>query len=284
MKKTTASLLAGIAGLALSTASVNAQILMFENWNDAPLGDIHPTSGSGYTGAWSNIGFNALWPGGHTSVQPVNSLAEIRTDSNNLFGRGTDNQVLFLDAAAGINMNFSMPTGVQVATLSYEMYVTGFHSVGTSRLTTRFYDEGGGTIINHGLQRRTASSADFRFRNEAERFDLNTTYRFEVVVNNSENTINVGGPDGAHDIDSGMTAVWVNGSLSTIYNYGQTANSVRGDIGRIAMETFTDNTWSAYVDEVSIREGAFVIPEPSTYALIFGLLALSGAAYVRRRK
>ncbi len=258
---------------------------MLETWDAAPLGDIHPDTGSGYTGNWSEVGFHGVWPDGHPDISDAiapGSIAEIRTDDGNIFGRGTANQVLYLERAAGIQFTLNMPSGIDVATFSQRFYVTEFTSGVTDRLTNRFFTADG-TAIVHGLQ--ATSSTDFRIRNEdPDRFDIQTVYHFDVIMNNSPDTITYDTPAGLQSLDSGMTAAWVDGELSTVYNFGRTEDLPPGEFTSFVMETFSNNIWSAYVDNVALTEGAFVIPEPSTYALLFGLGTLGAVVFLRRRR
>ena len=258
------------------TAASQAQFgnIMLENWDAGPIGDLQT---SGYTGAWDSVGFHPSWPEG--SAGGLNGIAEIRTDSDNLFNRGTSNQILLLEEAAGFNFNFTMPSGIEVATLSYETYVLGFTSGYTDRLTKRFF-VGGDTAINHGFQ--NTSDTEFRVRNEdPDRFDLDTFYHFDVIVNNSPDTITYAGGE---TLDPGLTAVWVNGNLSAVYDFGRTGGLGAGELDSFTMETFSNNPWSAFYDNIAITEGAFVIPEPSTYALFFGLGVLGLASFLRRHR
>lgn len=271
--------------LAFGATSAHAQFgnVMLENWDAAPLGDIHPDTGSGYTGNWSSVGFHSTWPDGHSSIAPAGSIAEIRTDDSNIFGRGTGNHVLYMENAAGLVFTLNMPSGIEVATLSYETQVIDFMPDATNRLTNRFFTAEG-TAINHGLQR--LNDQEFRFRNEADSFALGELFHFDVIVNNSADTINYNSPDGTSSLDPGMTAVWADGVLSTVYDFGRDTDPALppGEFTSFVMETFSNNPWTAYYDNVAVTEGTFVIPEPSTYALIFGIGALGAVLWIRRRR
>ncbi len=274
-----------IASAAIGFGSAaNAQFgnVMLENWDAAPTGGLQTT---GYTGAWDSVSFHSTWPNGNISGVTLDSIAEIRTDDANVFGKGTSNQILFLNEASGLSFSFAMPSGVEVATLSYKSIVTGFASdpdvTITNRFTKRFFDSEGDTAINYGLQR--VNDQEYRLRNEAERYDVGQVYHFDAIVNNSADTITFNTPAGQASLDSGMTGVWLDGEFNLAYSFGRNATAP-GDLTSFVMETFSNNPWSALYDEVAITEGAFVIPEPSTYALLFGLGVLGTALVIRRRR
>ncbi len=266
--------------------------LMLDNFNHAPLGDLDPDTYTN-TAPWTSVSQHSTWPDGNffsdgERQASVEAVAQIRTDSANSFGRGTTNQILALEEAAGISFNFSMPSGVQVATFSLDTIVTGYaHDPDnpdftfTNRLTNRFFTDDG-TAINLGLQR--VNDETYRARNEEDRFDVGGLYHFDLVVNNSAETITYDAPGGTADLDPGMSALWANGELSSVYAFGRTADLPPGDFTTFTMETFSNNPWSAEFDNVALTEGAYVIPEPSTVALLMGVAALGGALFIRRRR
>ena len=110
----------------------------------------------------------------------------------------------------------------------------------------------------------------------------------------ANSTIDFGAAIGATTISFGNSAStsWTAGRTLTIANY----NSASGDQlrvgttnGGLTAQQLSQITFSGFLPGAAISAGGYLtpgaaIPEPSTYAAIFGAMALLFARYSRRRR
>jgi hypothetical protein len=300
MYKTLTSL-AALTGLALASspaafAQLHSNLVLdgfttvfHENFNSAPTGLIADTN---YRGDW------AVFTGG-TGTGGRDPLA-IVADTNNFFGAGTSNQVLRSDGAKGWTLTFNIPEYAQqtVAAFSFDMRHLGYPVLNssatgtneTNRLTTRFFTaEGGlgGAPLNFGLQHTTTPTdgvtpPNYRVRDEAatnRTANPNEIVHFDVIVNNSTETFFFN--NGAKSLAPGQSAVWINGvEAVSSYAFGATAGIGGQTLKSFDIRSFSNNPWAAEFDNFAVS----AVPEPTTYALLFGLGALGFAAYRRLRR
>lgn len=106
-----------------------------------------------------------------------------------------------------------------------------------------------------------------------------------VWIINTPNTFSVIGDTGRSIVLSGTsTYQYFSFDITTpIHDF----INARGDASNFYIELYNmgrDNVWTApYIGNISLTATSVAIPEPSTYAAIFGTVVLGFAAYKRRR-
>jgi hypothetical protein len=284
--KTLLSRSISFGGIALVAVlpSVSAQVLDIsriiaqDDFNSYSLGS-RPT-------AMTN-GLNMLWN------------PEIVADSSNLFGGGTDNRFLSVYKTRHISLPFALGAdSAPVVRVSFDMVFRNnpadtFNGtpVGTDaqwmgidfRSGTDSLPES--TTRSHITQFTPFNTNTRGTPTIVSAGNLNAAIQFDLFLNNTNADIVHLAPDGLTEVTllAQNSSIWTNGSV-LVANFvnARTAGTVDRPIHTILFQIDSNTTRivSFDLDNVVIY-GA--IPEPSTCALFFGLIALGGAAIRRRR-
>jgi hypothetical protein len=278
------SLLAGLGAFAALSASLSAQVLDLSR--SIAADDFNAYDPGTRPPAMTN-GTNMLWS------------PEIVQDTGNLFGTGTDNRFLSVYKTRHINLPFFLGAeATPVIRVSFDIIFRNNPA-----------DTFNGTAIGTDAQ---WMGIDFRSQNDANDanvrsqitqftpFDgqtrgtvpnvsagsLNEVIRMDLFLNNTNAPIVHLAPDGVTEVtlQSGMSSIWTNGSvLVASHNNARTAGTIGHAIHQINFQVDSNLTRivSFDLDNIEIY-GA--IPEPSTYALLFGLAVLGAALVYRRRR
>jgi|GEM_PF-5995144 len=298
MIKTTVSFLAGMSALAFTAGALSAQTILFqETFENSTVGQ-----GPG-TANWDQWDVNFV-----AGTFADRSLAVHSDPDGTVFGSGPNQ---FLRVQNGTNYTFGKELAgfnTQVITLSFD-YIPRANTGGYGNrwLNVQFYGENPdpavtAIITNVNRQHVTGIQAN----NQTIRPDanatpgpvtavsfadsLNTLTRFDIILNNSNSQVSYFVGDDERSLASGLAAVWVNGTTHLLdYNSVRVlAGSIGMDIAAFAFVQDNNANRSSYdIDNITVFDGAVVgavIPEPSTYALFFGGIALAGAVYLRRRR
>lgn len=279
------ALIVSIGAALCGASSLNAQDLFFENFDDGLLGSpIHINSGSNYD-------------------------IDRRSESINPFPTAQGGAMRIRDRTdqAAPSIEWELSSAVSAAAFSFDF--NAFEAGGTDG-TLRFGigQKTGSTpnqlntgdnmiafaIINpDSLVYRQAGSGS---NVSSSSFTQDTNLTLDIFVNDFDSqAVNYTRPDnGQTDVLGANTvAYWFNGLLVGLVDFsdgtvgdgsGNTANlgSSEGNIGRFGFNGLTSNAGIvSHYDNISVSSLA-AVPEPSTYALLFGALAL-GFAVVRRR-
>ncbi len=273
----TSSLAAGIAICALATAPVMAQNVIFHDHFNYPIGTFP-------AGPW----------GGTTGPEETPSgIIEVRQDTDNRFGRGMDNTYVYWSSnneSAAIRLDalnvFSVGAGPSIFTLSFEFIETTdpfASNPRSNRFALRTY---AGTGFNNQLQQvdfRDLRINDSAFLGAGSGYSHDTFSRLDYVFNTTGDSINYDSPDGLVALAAESSDIWINGALVATGITITNAGSLTG----FDLRNFSNNPGATFlIDDAAIFDGAVVgapIPEPGTYALLFGGAALAVALVVRRR-
>ena len=171
------------------------------------------------------------------------------------------------------SFDFYNPSAVTEATPpSFAFNVDGINPVSSSRNIVRFGVDGFGTLGfagNSGTQTYSDNT-----------YPLDTLVGIHLVFNNTASSVTYAN---GRILAANSLEAWkeVDGTLSLV---GTT------DFAAADLDYLTFGTNSAYtdgdliVDNMRYSDGVTVVPEPSTYAMVMGLLALAGMLVHRRMK
>jgi len=134
---------------------------------------------------------------------------------------------------------------------------------------------GAGSRVRLGLDDGTISGLS---NTVANTYNLDTSYRMSVIFNDTAGSIDYDGGT----IASGVADVWIQplDGGAPVYVGDRAATNSQTASYRVGFRTFSSTIQEVLVDNVSLDEGAAVIPEPA-----FGtLLGLAGLLVLRRRR
>lgn len=289
--KTHTRLLVPIALLALGVVPVHA-VMISDDFTNATLGTANVTGASTFTGDHAGGGWLAGWraASSNTTVSasvlnttPVNSggnyfSGTILTAANSTTDRGGIGRSYDFSgnslATTPFQVSFDFRVGSKSSNLNYDIFDTNTRSPNiTSNISWQL------EIVN-GLWYVRNGATDTQIMNGATAFafTVGTTYSISVGV----------------DIASGKWSYSINDGSTTV------SGSALGFRGTSTGYTSTDGTTGGRWLEVIASEASDVtsassttfsldnvmistIPEPSTYALLFGAATL-GAVCIRRRR
>lgn len=205
----------------------------------------------------------------YASVTPnpatTDAYIVVDKDTGNLFGQGTNNQVLHVFdnsstalTRADVNSNNVAGLSFDLATLKFDFYETSAYS-------------GTGWTISFGLTSSATASTAFQIvlnSGSPGGYALNALHTAQIVVNTSASSVSYN----SVSLDSLKYDLWIDGVRVT-NNGSLSAGSAfaAGD----AMTAFRFTTTTAglsqeiFVDNLSLINGA-VVPEPSTLSLVLG--------------
>ncbi len=246
-----AALLA-FGAISASVTHVHA-VYFFDDFSDQPVGEF---PGSPWTG------------GSETGGTVV-----VEQDTDALFGRGTDNRFLRFTADVGdgtvraqSNDLFEVGEGPDFFQIGFDFIETDDSPFdGNSRFAIRPY-------AGAGFATDQIGQVDLRELRNDGMYNQGELYRIEWVLNTSETSLNYDFAGDAHTLGSQSSHVWIN---DTLWDDERGLN-LTGTFTGFDLRTFGGNEIEIFVDNVS------VVPEPSTYALIFGGLA-GVLIWLRRR-
>ncbi|WP_309380844.1 PEP-CTERM sorting domain-containing protein [Cerasicoccus frondis] len=213
------------------------------------------------------------WGSVNPSTSSSDAAMEVVLDAGDFFGQGTSNQVLhILDESGSQNTRADAANlSFQVATLEFDFYEVGGVSGTPWRISFGLNSSGVGNVFQATLNSGNPGS-----------YSLDAAHKAQIVVNSSTETVFYGGTS----IASMQYQLWIDGVLVTA-NGGTASNFISGFTAGDSMTAFRITTDTSglsqemYIDNVTLYDGA-VIPEPSTWALITGLVV--GCALIFRRR
>lgn len=287
MKKTTASLL--IAGLTVTAGVANAQTyvdlsreIFKDDFQSYEAGDRPPN----------------VTLGAQNTYPPA-----IVVDTDDLFGLGTANKFLqyrkVRHSSFPVNFSSEPSSVVRVSFdfISRNMPADENYDADGRWLNFTFYARDEDRVLNNNAR---AHATQLIVRNGTFRANatnhpavnglsygaVDELVHFDMFFNNSNETILYDAPGGGVEALAPLkSAVWVNGvRLVDDYNETRTGINTEGSLIHgfaIGIDSNADGILSFDIDNLELYG---VIPEPSTYALLFGALALGGAVYFRRRR
>jgi hypothetical protein len=262
--------------MVLTIGSSSAQTIIFQHgFEGQPLGE-RPSMD--------------VWSTSYTQGNyPANSVQVQLDATGDVFGYDSNpNQYLMVrDAAAyGFGMTNLQSLGIKVMTLSFDIIPHPNTSASARVLNVQFYGEAG---VADNTQRLHASGLNTVTRLIAPSTETwgahGEVTHFDMIMNNSLDQVGffVGATE--YFIPSGEASIWVDGSHYLTFNTARVAGTIGQNIGAFAFLTDNHATSRASydLDNITAYNGIFVIPEPSSGALILGGLALAGAFCTRRR-
>jgi hypothetical protein len=211
------------------------------------------------------------------STQHLQARNAVNYDLGIVFDQGTQIVSVSFDLITRANepVGATTPVGVYLLASFYGStpHVDSGHVHSTNRLTA--------AGINTHLNRVGGGGSAWAATNIAH----GTLAHYNVVMNNSVNTFNYSLAGTEYEIPAGQAAVFINDQH--VYTLGYLQDSVAPDKGRgqdIQAFSFTTLSSAGRNSYDLDNFAVYAIPEPSTYALIFGGLVLAGAFIVRRRR
>lgn len=298
MNKSIACCSVGISALALFAAPLGAQfefadnsanLLFTDTFRNYEDGAIPPAEGAKWLQSF------------HTGSGTAGVVSVLPDLSNDYFNYGPGGKYLQLTSANNftlISQNFS---GSEVVTLGFDFMSTVNTGDGSRWLNAQIRSGASRAHITSprvpaGHIRTTNPSLD----SQGNEGPVNPVYgndipfRFDTVMNNSASAISYDTPGGGTaTLASGFASVW-------LYNYAadewtnilpeytyEKNNAIGALIDNIYFLVDSNAALRSFImGDIFVFEGASVgaIPEPSTYALLIGGLALLAAAGLRRRR
>ncbi len=287
------SYLAGFSLLALGIVSVNAQTTV--NFANVVFQDNFSGHTEGSTPDYISLG---QW-----STNPP----AVVVDSGDLFGQGTANQFLQFTKARHIGIPISSG-GSHYAHVGFSLIPrnlpedTDFEDPHTSHpdhdpdnLPPLAADAGwfninflSGTDANPDATTRAhltqliMTNASVRTVNQSFG-DVDELVHFDLFFNNSADEIQHLGPDGSIvALGAGMSSVWVNDSLLVAdFNLNRAAGTDGHGINAVSFGI--DSNWNRIVS-FDMDDVFVAVPEPSTYAFLFGAGVFGAVLLIRRRR
>lgn len=221
-------------------------------------------------------------------------LVEI-TDANSeaIFGEANNNymRIYKADSTTGSVWvaNTTMPAVTSVITVEFDFVMSARDGVFTGNPDPRIrFGKNGDPIASNN--NRVPGEVHFAVGGEgavsghADVYTPGEHHRMRVVYNHSSSDVTYGG----RTLASSAYHIWVDGQFK--FAVGETDDDrltpnattpLDTPLQSIAIGAFTGTAGELFLDNLVVYEGA--IPEPSTYALGAGLLALAGAFVWRRR-
>lgn len=280
MKKTTASLLAGISVWVFAAVSSHGQT--YVDFSQQLYGDNFETYDLGTYPANISIGNKGTY-------DPA-----VVIDSGNLFNSGTANQYLQFHKTRHTTMMVDFDHS-EVVRLSFDFIPRNVPVEGTLDkdgrwLSIPFFADPTGTLLDNNaraqLTQLTVTTGKMRGVTGSPSFgNLDELVHFDIFFNNSIEAINYDAPDGnVHSLDTGLTAIWTDNLLLVAgYSTNRATDTLGYGVHRVGFQIDSNDNGIVTFDLDNV-EVFGVIPEPSTYALLFGGFALAGALFVRRRR
>jgi hypothetical protein len=210
--------------------------------------------------------------------------------AGDVFGYDSNpNQYLMVrDAAAyGFGMTNLQSLGIKVMTLSFDIIPRPNTSAAFRALNVQFYGDEGEANNTYRLHATSLNTVSRQIGSTGPTWGTHgEVTHFDMIMNNSLDQVSffVGATE--YFIPSGNASIWVDGShFQTFTSARAAAGAIGEDIGAFAFLTDNHATSRASydLDNITAYNGIFVIPEPSSSALILGGLALAGAFCTRRR-
>ena len=224
---------------------------------------------------------------------------KVLTDTGNLFGAGTSNKYYQQEdkglggkSAHGYKLFGQDPNApVKLATVSMDFIEKDFTvdpngqgfspnftlNVMKSGATSNF---GGDRVDRLYFEKGNIDTPTNVDPNNINHYQQDTKHHMDWIVNTSGGTVNYGsGQSVAH----GTNDVWIDGVLKI----DDGANAHGGiDMGGLVLQSGNTGTHGDFqIDNIVIRDDAYVIPEPtSLILLVIGLLTAAAAVCARRRK
>jgi hypothetical protein len=269
MKKTRATLLAGMAFLAVTVGALNAQTIIFQHdFEGQPIGE-RPS-----TNVWSLSYTQGNYPADSVQVQSDPTGAVFGYDSN-------PNQYLMVrDAAAyGFGMQGLEQFNTNLMTLSFDIIPRTNTSATFRVLNVQFYGDEG--LVNNAY-RLHATSLNTVSRQIGSTGPTWGTHgevtHFDIIMNNSLEEVSffVGATE--YFIPSGEASVWVDGSHFLTFNSARntTDGAIGENIGAFAFLTDNDATRRASydLDNITAYSGiALPAPPPATPIVLTASIA-----------
>jgi hypothetical protein len=278
MKNVTISLLLGLTALTFSVGALNAQTIIFQHGFEGQALGERPS-----TDIWSTSYTQGNYPADSVQVQ--------LDPTGDVFGYDSSpNQYLMVrdSAAYGFGVEGLQEFSTTIMTVSFDIIPRPNTSAAARVLNVQFYGDEG--LVNN-TYRLHASGLNTDTRVMAPATETwgthGTVTHFDMIMNNSLDQVSFSVGATEYFIPSGNASVWVDGSHYATWN---TARSAAGAIGENigAFAFLTDNhatSRASYdLDNITAYNGIYVVPEPSTSALILGGLALAGAFRARCRR
>ncbi|MCC5850014.1 MAG: PEP-CTERM sorting domain-containing protein [Verrucomicrobia bacterium] len=241
-------------------ASVEANIIFSDDFEAQTIG-VSPGS------PWSSV------------EEPGNIEIRVREDDSNLFGLGTDNQILQLSKTTGGDAGLIRANSIDDATTLATLDMNFYHPASDGRIVLRLSSGGSGNIFagDTAFQLDMADGIVTVFdgsTNLSGNYQMDTLNSLSVVANSS----NVSTTYGGKTLAANSADIWLNGNL--LIDGGVQRNQQGQILDRLSFHIFGGETdVNFYVDDIQLQNVA--IPEPGTLVLLgfaFGLIM-----YFRRR-
>lgn len=260
------SVIVATASGLLTSQALFANFTVIENFESFPLGLLSTGQQAG--------SFNIV-----EGISPGSTrAAEINTPSRRVFDWSGPGQTV-----ATFSFDFFNPTFAGSFTEGRVIFVLNQNDQNIA--------SGANNLIRFaiGTQPEDATVGRFAFEQSTgasyvdDTYPLDTLITVHFVVNNtSEEATN---PDGPVIVGANTVQLWmeIGGVQSLVGVSGITADRLDASFTHLGLGTFgAYNRGGVVIDNIRYTSGIAVIPEPSTYAALFGLLGL-GLAIVRRR-
>ncbi len=240
-----------------------------------------------------------------TAVRPSTNTAtvftEVVTGAANGAGGGSGNGVELFDNESGsggafvFENNFVPDAGSQVSAilLSYDFaWEQDLGSGDYARGGVSFYDPSTAATLNTSaniyLEIRFGGDGTFLIGgsggNSTEGLTVNTAYSLDIFINDYDSqSINYDVPGGGTaSLAANTFAAYLDGVL--FREDGLENGALVGDnnLGRFGIDSFTSSVGIDYTFD-NFEVSTIAVPEPSTYAVMTGVLVLGFVAYRRRR-